>query len=245
MRRFLKLPSWRKTERIVVGGGFSDGRAGQLAIARSVLLLRAKGLGIDVLPIRHDPDEAGLIGALHLVPADALDGFDAMLAADIGGTNIRAGAVDLVRGKNGALDGKLRKVALWRHRDDSPTRDEAAARLVAMLSEALATAKRRKRRVAPIIGIGCPGLVRANGSIAGGGQNLPGNWASRRFNLPALVRAAIPEIQGRTTLVLMHNDAVVQGLSELPRMRDVKRWGALTIGTGLGNARFTNRRKKD
>jgi hypothetical protein len=24
-------------------------------------------------------------------------------------------------------------------------------------------------------------------------------------------------------------------------MRDVTHWGALTIGTGLGNARFTNR----
>jgi hypothetical protein len=39
----------------------------------------------------------------------------------------------------------------------------------------------------------------------------------------------------------MHNDAVVQGLSEIPYMQDVKRWGVLTIGTGLGNARFTNR----
>jgi hypothetical protein len=39
----------------------------------------------------------------------------------------------------------------------------------------------------------------------------------------------------------MHNDGVVQGLSEVPFMQDVKRWGALTIGTGLGNARFTNR----
>ena len=36
-------------------------------------------------------------------------------------------------------------------------------------------------------------------------------------------------------------DAVVQGLSETPFMSDVERWGALTIGTGLGNARFTNR----
>ena len=41
----------------------------------------------------------------------------------------------------------------------------------------------------------------------------------------------------------MHNDGVVQGLSEVPFMQDVKRWGVLTIGTGLGNARFTNRRK--
>jgi hypothetical protein len=28
-------------------------------------------------------------------------------------------------------------------------------------------------------------------------------------------------------------------------MQDVKRWGVLTIGTGLGNARFTNRAGKD
>jgi hypothetical protein len=38
----------------------------------------------------------------------------------------------------------------------------------------------------------------------------------------------------------MHNDAVVQGLSEVPFMQDVRRWGILTIGTGLGNVRFTN-----
>ena len=43
----------------------------------------------------------------------------------------------------------------------------------------------------------------------------------------------------------MHNDGVVQGLSEIPFMQDVGRWGVLTIGTGLGNARFTNRRKEN
>lgn len=41
----------------------------------------------------------------------------------------------------------------------------------------------------------------------------------------------------------MHNDGVAQGLSEVPFMQDVERWGVLTIGTGLGNARFSNRRK--
>ena len=39
----------------------------------------------------------------------------------------------------------------------------------------------------------------------------------------------------------MHNDAVVQGLSEVPNMQDVETWAVLTIGTGLGNAHFTNR----
>jgi hypothetical protein len=32
-----------------------------------------------------------------------------------------------------------------------------------------------------------------------------------------------------------------QGLSEVPYVGDVERWGIFTIGTGLGNARFTNR----
>jgi hypothetical protein len=42
-------------------------------------------------------------------------------------------------------------------------------------------------------------------------------------------------------MVVLHNDAVVQGLSEVPFMTDVAHWGVLTIGTGLGNARYTNR----
>jgi predicted NBD/HSP70 family sugar kinase len=39
----------------------------------------------------------------------------------------------------------------------------------------------------------------------------------------------------------MHNDAVVQGLSEAPFMKDISTWGIFTIGTGLGNALFANR----
>jgi hypothetical protein len=50
----------------------------------------------------------------------------------------------------------------------------------------------------------------------------------------------MPEIGGHSVAVLLHNDAAVQGLSELPRMQDVDNWGVLTIGTGLGNASFGN-----
>ena len=52
----------------------------------------------------------------------------------------------------------------------------------------------------------------------------------------------MPAIGGHDTLVVLHNDAVVQGLSEVPFMSDVPHWGVLTIGTGLGNARFTSRK---
>lgn len=66
-----------------------------------------------------------------------------------------------------------------------------------------------------------------------------------KFNLPASLIELIPSIGDHDTAVLMHNDGVVQGLSEIPFMQDYKRWGILTIGTGLGNARFTNRKKAE
>jgi len=87
-------------------------------------------------------------------------------------------------------------------------------------------------------------VINEDGSIEKGAQNLPGNWESSKFNLPASLVEAIPQIGDHDTAVLMHNDGVVQGLSEVPFMQDVERWGVLTIGTGLGNARFTNRRKE-
>ena len=60
--------------------------------------------------------------------------------------------------------------------------------------------------------------------------------------MPALLHKAIRKIDGADTAIVMHNDAVVQGLSEAPFMTEVEHWGVLTIGTGLGNARFTNRK---
>jgi hypothetical protein len=74
-----------------------------------------------------------------------------------------------------------------------------------------------------------------------GGQNLPGNWEGEDFNLAAELARRLPRLEGHEPVVIMHNDAVIQGLSEVPNMKDVHHWGVLTIGTGLGNARFTNR----
>ena len=75
------------------------------------------------------------------------------------------------------------------------------------------------------------------------GTGLGNARFTNRFNLPASLVEAIPQIGDHDTAVLMHNDGVVQGLSEV--LQDVEHWGVLTIGTGLGNARFTNRRKEN
>jgi hypothetical protein len=250
-RRFLRAKGWRDTQRIVVGGGLSGSRLGELAIGRATVLLKANGgLDLNLVPIRHHPDEAGLIGAAHLMPAWMFSGHDSLLAVDIGGTNIRAGvvALNLKKAPDLAKAG-IWKSSLWRHRDDdkpAPSRDDAVERLASMLRELIGKAEREGLKIAPFIGVGCPGIVREDGTLERGGQNLPGgNWESSRFNLARSLREAIPELGGHETIVLVHNDAVVQGLSQAPFMQDVERWGVLTIGTGLGNARFTNRAARE
>jgi hypothetical protein len=242
IRRFLRLKTWRGTQRIVVGGGLRASRVGEVAIGRTAMLLKGDGRDIDLRPIGHHPNEAGLIGAAHLAPTWIFSGHDSILAVDIGGTNIRAGVVELNQRKAADLSAAhVMDFELWRHRDDQPTREQAVDQLGAILRDLVKRTTKKGHKLAPFVGIGCPGIIDDDGTIQRGGQNLPGNWESVGFNLADRVRAIIPEIDGAETVVLVHNDAVVQGLSEVPHQTDVAHWGVLTIGTGLGNARFTNR----
>jgi len=244
--RLLKLKEWRRTQRIVVGGGLRASRVGELVIGRASVLVKQAGHHLDLVPIHNHPDEAGLMGAVHLAPAWMLAGHDGVLALDIGGSNIRAGVVGMPGKKKPNLDKcAVEEMQLWRYADDAtkPTRDDAVTRICDMVNGLKRWAKRHDCQLAPFIGVACPGVIAADGHIERGGQNLPGNWESSRFNLPQRIRDAIPRINDHDTVVVMHNDAVVQGLSELPFVADVAEWAVLTIGTGLGNAKFTNRRR--
>ena len=241
VRRFLRLAPWQGTERIVVGGGLSASQIGHLAMGRAAVMLAGEGLAVELRAIESHPDEAGLVGAVHLAPSWVLAGHDAILAADIGGTNMRVGIVKLNMKKGDLAKAAVWKRLHWRHRDDGPGREAALERLGEMLKELVAKATSEKLKLAPFLGVGCPGLIDEKGIIVAGGQNLPGNWEGNSFNLAADLTARLDRIQGNEPAVVIHNDAVVQGLSEIPRTKDVTRWGVFTIGTGLGNARFTNR----
>lgn len=244
IRRFVRLKSWATVERIVVGGGFRESRVGELAIGRAGIILSTDGHSIDLVPVSHHPDEAGLVGSAHLAPKWIFEAFDSLVAVDIGGSNIRAGIVELRQGKAPDLSrARVSSSELWRHADEEVSRDKAIARLGEMLKDQIKQAKKDGLRVAPFIGIGCPGMIEPDGTIDRGAQNLPGNWESSRFNLVECVREMVPTIGEHETLVTMHNDAVIQGLSEMPAMQDVEHWAVLTIGTGLGNATYRNRAK--
>ena len=244
IRRYLKLKGWKDTERIVIGGGFRASRIGELVIGRTSVILKADKVAIELVPVRNAPDEAGLIGAAHLAPKWMFKAHDAILGVDIGGTNIRAGVIGLNLKKAANLSKAfVWKYELWRHGDEKKVScEDAVEKLTAMLEALIEKAVKEKLALAPFIGIGCPGIINQDGSIERGAQNLPGNWEASNFHLPAALHKAIPKVNDEDTAIVMHNDAVVQGLSEAPFMTDVQHWGALTIGTGLGNARFTTRK---
>lgn len=244
-QRFLRQQSWKGVERIVVGGGLRRSRVGEIAILRAAMLLRQADLDVEIWPLGHHPDHAGLIGGLQLLAPDVMRDHDGFMAVDIGGTNLRCGIVTIRRKDRLGDTAKVEHLLHWRHRDERPGRDEALDHLGGMMRELVDEAGKRKLRLAPVVAVGCPGLIANDGWIKRGAQNLPGNWEAEDFILTEALYERLPRLGGHSISVALHNDAVVQGLSEVFRMRDVKRWAALTIGTGLGNASYTNVRREE
>jgi predicted NBD/HSP70 family sugar kinase len=150
--RFLRLKHWRDMECLVIGGGFRASRLGELVIGRSAVLLKSDGLAVDLKPISSDPDEAGLMGAAHLLPAWMLKGHEAILAVDVGGTNIRTGLVQVQSKKSGEFKTSVCDMTVWRHADEEIKREDAVGGLVEMLEKHIARAKKEKMRLAPLIG---------------------------------------------------------------------------------------------
>ncbi|ARP85463.1 ROK family protein [Bordetella genomosp. 9] len=244
VRRFLRHDSWKGVKRIMIGGGLKQSEIGAKALKMAGRKLFHDDIHVQLHPLHHHSDEGGLIGWLHLMPEELAQRYRAILAVDLGGTNVRCGIVRMP--KNGdARKAKVVSAEKWSHaRDRDATRREHVVRGIAeMLQTQIDYAAREKIELAPWVGVACPGRIRQDGSISRGTQNLPGDWENPEFHLPAELCKRLPAIGGEETQVQLHNDAVVQGLSELPYLEDLRRWGVLTVGTGLGNASYTIRAK--
>jgi hypothetical protein len=243
---FRSHSAWRDIGRIFVGGGFSEGRLGALVVAATRRVLRRRGTRVSIAPTTaRNADHAGLVGAAHLVPPWTLAGFDALLAVDLGGRNLRCGIVAFDRRHDRLRRVRVVAMERWRHADTEASRDDIVDRIVAMLRRLARKAVQEERALAPLVGIGCPGRIGCDGHIEAGAQNLPGRWQQRGFRLSSRVRDALGAIGGGRPVVILHNDAVLQGLGELPHVRSARAWGILTIGTGLGNATFERRHASD
>ena len=244
IQRYVRQKSWRKVQRIVIGGGFPGSGVGERALLQAAAMLDHAGSSVELARLCHEVDDGGLIGWVHLAPPPLIEEYAAILAVDLGGTNVRCGIVEVRRAEARDLSrARVLRRHKWRHADEAPPRKLLLQGIADMLHELIAHARKKRIALAPFVGVGCPGLIREDGSIARGAQNMPGDWASDSFHLPSALAVLLPSIDEHEPLVLLHNDAVVQGLSELPFMQGVKHWAVLTIGTGLGNASFTNRKR--
>jgi hypothetical protein len=233
-----EVTEWRQVKVIVIGGGLSASKIGKLAIGRTQALLARKKRKVSLRTIKSDPDDAALVGSLYLIPGWFLAGFNASLAVDIGGTNVRVGIVKFKLGRRHQIS-KAEVVFRkhWGHAKEGASKEQILEFMIKRLRQAVKWSAGHKLRLAPFVGVACPGRIRADGTVDRGAQNLPGKWESEAFCLPKYVREKLTIIPGQDTVVVMHNDAVVQGLSELSRIH-ARNWAVLTIGTGLGNSSF-------
>lgn len=104
-------------------------------------------------------------------------------------------------------------------------------RLVKVLKDLIAKAERRCSSSRHSSASRVPASPTATARCEGRSEPT-GNWDSNRFNLPASLIERMPQIGEHDMAMVMHNDGAV-GLFEVP-----------SRGTGVGNARFTNRNGK-
>src|SRR5262245_35601981 len=159
-KRFLRTKAWKGTQAIIVGGGFRLSRIGEIAIARADIILKADDEKVDLIPIRHHPDEAGLIGCLHIAPSWIFEAYDSILAVDIGGTNIRCGVVEPRQDKEPDLSkARVWKSELWRHADEEPTRGGAVKKLARMLRGLMKDAEAEGLKLGHFDGVACESVI--------------------------------------------------------------------------------------
>jgi hexokinase len=96
-----------------------------------------------------------LLGALQLAPPWTFQAHDAILAVDIGGTNIRAGLVHFNTKRAADFSkAKVGEFELWRHGEEETSRDETVQELIQMMLRRLVrSAAKEKLDLAPFIGI--------------------------------------------------------------------------------------------
>jgi hypothetical protein len=64
---------------------------------------------------------------------------------------------------------------MWRHGDEEGVkREHALDTLTGMLEGLISAARKKGMKLAPFIGIGCPGVIEEDGSIDRGAQNCRG-----------------------------------------------------------------------
>lgn len=236
VKKLLGWEYWRGVERIYIGGGLSEGRSGDILVNKASEFLAERDVGVNLQKIHYHPAVAGLVGVTYFLPLEMADLKN--ITVDLGGGILRTGIVD-------PPDEYERPKAIYsrllRWQDLGMERETLADLIASEVVGCLKMSEKTETDISEYVGVALPAVLDKNGYVIGKDRNLPGDWTDPEFNLPDIINSKIEEETnfGDFRFVLK-NDAVSQGLSEIPFAKYVGEWGILTVGTGLGNARFRN-----
>ncbi len=234
LERLTNWSYWKNTEEVFIGGGLSEGVSGDILIREAKSYLsKNKENSIELKKIHYHPSVAGLIGTTYFLPQKVRG--DTILAVDLGGGNLRTGLITSTPNMKETLV-HYTNLLNWRTLDLD--KKSLVDLIVQEVLDCLKVGKQLDIKISEYGGIAIPALLDDEGFITGKDRNLPGDWTKTDFHMPSIIENKIKERGFKPMKFIAQNDVVCQGLSELPFMQDVKEWGILTVGTGLGNARF-------
>jgi hypothetical protein len=172
IKQFLRQKTWRDTE-CIFGGGFRASRVGELAICacRNPPQARRHGRRLRARSESSGPGQSYRRGP----SAAALNSGELRCHSRrrLGGTNIRSGVVVLKLAKAKDLSkAEVSDFDLWRHQDAGVS-DGAVQHLITMLTALISRAKKRNLWLAPVIGIGCPRVIRRTGRLSAARRTCP------------------------------------------------------------------------
>lgn len=234
IKKLLGWNYWKGVERIYVGGGLSEGRSGDIIVDSANEFLRENSnQSLDLRKINYHPAVVALIGITYFIPVENRN----VVTVDLGGGNLRTGIVNPPEG-NRMVEVYYSRFIHWQ--ELGLEREGLADLIASEIASCLNRSEKLDVDISEYIGIGVPAAAE-DGRITGKDRNLPGDWSDPEFRLSEIINEKIrKETNFNDFKYVIKNDAVSQGLSEIPFAGDVKDWGILTIGTGLGNARFRN-----
>jgi hypothetical protein len=116
---------------------------------------------------------------------------------DIGGTNVRAGIIELnLKKAKDLAAARVRAFDLWRHADDQPSRDKAIAKLAEMLRELIERAEKENLALAPLSASAAPALSATTAQSTGAAKICQETGRRRRSTCRTAFASLFPRLEG-------------------------------------------------
>ncbi len=228
---------WKGVEHVWLGGGALEPPVGESLLPLLATSLERWGCPLSVALLPAHPEESALLGAPLFGDWEAAPIGAAFPVVDLGGTNLRWGlhlkTAPICEDKPFASIEASGKQP--HHAEEDGNRDRLISLIARRMAELVDEATLRE---APLAGfcLTTPGTLDASGAVIDGARALP-EWRYPPFHLKEALEWELGEVLREEPLppITIVPDSVAHALSAVPFSGAYEKWGALLIGSGLGN----------